>query len=362
MAELFGIGESVKAPVEGSTEDFESMSVAGLRAKCRERGIGSASWTVMAKKSDLLEALKTGHAPEAKGPEAGELQGLVSQLVAFLAQAKGSPSVDIDQVRRIAREEAAKVAPRTVEVKIGESAPVDVGLAHNLLPDIIRVLGAGLHIWIVGPAGSGKTTAAEQAAKALGLDFYCQSVSQQTPVSQLLGYMDATGKYVSTAFFNAYSKGGVFVLDEADAGNANVLATLNSALANGVCSFPCGMIPRHENAHIVACANTFGIGADRKYVGRAPIDAATLDRFVFLEFPYDEKLEKACAQNDDWTSYVQKVRAVAASLKIDTVISPRASIQGARLLRAGFKRQDIEPMILWRGMSKDTISKIKAGL
>jgi cobaltochelatase CobS len=44
------------------------------------------------------------------------------------------------------------------------------------------------------------------------------------------------------------------------------------------------------NDCIVATANTFGTGADRVYVGSLQIDGATLDRFAFLEWPYDEGL------------------------------------------------------------------------
>jgi len=82
-------------------------------------------------------------------------------------------------------------------------------------------------------------------ADALSLSFHAISVGSQTSKSDLAGYMTATGEYVRTQFREAYENGGLFLLDEADAGNSNVLILLNAALSNGKMAFPDGMVDAH---------------------------------------------------------------------------------------------------------------------
>ncbi len=82
----------------------------------------------------------------------------------------------------------------------------------------------------------------------------------------------------------------MFLCDEIDAGNANVLATLNALLSQPIAAFPDGMVERHENFAFLAAGNTTGAGADMKFVGRNQLDGATLDRFVFVFWEYDEEL------------------------------------------------------------------------
>src|SRR5215217_6156820 len=84
-------------------------------------------------------------------------------------------------------------------------------------------------------------------------------------------------------------------MDEIDAGNANVIIQVNAALSNGYCSFPDGMVQRHDDFIFLASANTFGDGASRQYVGRNQLDAATLDRFTTLVWEIDEELEEIMA-------------------------------------------------------------------
>ena len=109
----------------------------------------------------------------------------------------------------------------------------------------------------------------------------------------------------------------MFLCDEMDAGNANVLATLNALLSQPIAAFPDGMIPRHDAFVFIAAGNTTGAGADMKFVGRNQLDGATLDRFVFVFWEIDEDFELFVAGEDqqEWTRYVQKCRRAAAGLR-----------------------------------------------
>lgn len=99
------------------------------------------------------------------------------------------------------------------------------------------------------------------------------------------------GHVVRTQFREAYENGGVFLLDEVDASDPDALTASNSALSNGMAAFPDALVRKHEDFVAIAAGNTFGSGADRQYVGRNQLDAATLDRFTVFEVDYDEMLE-----------------------------------------------------------------------
>jgi cobaltochelatase CobS len=195
-------------------------------------------------------------------------------------------------------------------------------------------LSVGLNPFITGPAGSGKTFTAQQCAKALQLPFYALSLSAQTTQSQIFGYMNANGNFVETDFYKAFTQGGVFCFDEIDNGNANVLAAINSALSNGICSFANGMQEKHQDFKVVATANTIGNGATAQYVGRNQIDKATLDRFQIVFYDYDPTLElMMCNNRKDIYSMVTHARELLKNTK--AVVSPRATAAIYKLTSAG---------------------------
>jgi len=131
-------------------------------------------------------------------------------------------------------------------------------------------------------------------------------------------------------------------------------------------AFPDKMVERHKNFRCVASANTYGRGADRAYVGRQQIDAATLDRFTIETIEIDEALETDLClatglDNDRVThvlSTVRKYRKNAANKKMTTVISPRASIGMCRLLQAGKTWEDALEARVRRGMSDADWAKL----
>ena len=75
-----------------------------------------------------------------------------------------------------------------------------------------------------------------------------------------------------------------------------------------------------------------------KFVGRNQLDGATLDRFVFVFWEYDEDFEVHVAGEDqrEWTFHVQKCRKAAASCGVSENVvfaTPRAhnSIANSRI-------------------------------
>jgi hypothetical protein len=248
---------------------------------------------------------------------------------------------------------------RDLHIQIADRPKVNAGKVHKSFEDLLITTQCRQHAFLTGAAGSFKTSSAEKVAEVLGLKCSAISVCAQTTASALLGYMSATGSYVETEFRKRYEQGGVFILDEIDNGNANVLAVLNSALANSYCAFPDGMVKRHEDFILVATANTYGTGANAQYVGRNALDAATLDRFNMIEWSYDEELEYSICPTE-WCKHVQAIRKSVNNLGIKAVISPRATFNGQKLLDAGMDITKVEAQLLWRGMDEAKIEKIKA--
>lgn len=252
-------------------------------------------------------------------------------------------------------------ATRVVEFKQPAKAKsITVKDAHRILPNIVLALRAGVKPLIVGPAGSGKSTLALQCAKIIGKDFYCaNSVAGK---HELLGFRDAHGKPVHTDFYKAFKFGGLFLLDEMDNCNPQALVALNSAIANGFCEFAGEIVYAHKDFQIMGGANTFGRGADKRYVGRNKLDGSTLDRYVTFIMDYDEEAELAWAGNAEWTKWVQSVRAAVYAEEIDHLVSPRASIDGAKLLAVGMDRAMVEDSAVWKGLDNQQRVRITARL
>lgn len=263
-----------------------------------------------------------------------------------------------------------KVVPTTPKPPVVEPTTPPVvkmevkGHPHQKLSLLATVLGQRVHTMLVGPAGGGKTTGAEQVAEILGLPVYIASMGPATSQWDLVGYKSPDGKYIPGLMRKPFESGGVLVLDELDNSNPSVLTALNSALANGSYQFPDALVKRHADFIVVGCGNTYGRGADRLYVGRNQLDAATLDRFAVVNWDYDEEAELDWAGRDMvvWTKYVQSVRHLAFQHQMRVVVSPRASIMGAKLLRAGVVKAEVLEMVLWKGMNKDDRERLVGGV
>jgi cobaltochelatase CobS len=270
------------------------------------------------------------------------------------------------------REAIAKVQPKVTEVHLptGEVRVLD-GVQHHVFPEVLVGVAEREALWLVGPAGTGKSTIAEQAAQAVGLDFSSRSCSAQTTETSLLGYMSATGDYIGTEFRKRYEFGGVFLLDEVDNGNPNVLTVLNSALSNSFMAFPDGMVTRHKDFVLVATANTFGNGATSEYVGRNPIDKAFVDRFSFIQVDYDPKVEEAMLASvvglptqtaTKWLEVVRRCRSNAETYGLKVIVSPRATLKGAKWLRNSVSMQRTLELVVLKGLKDDQSAKLLDGV
>jgi MoxR-like ATPase len=269
-----------------------------------------------------------------------------------------------DQIARLEDELRDALARPTVTMP---KAPVSTDHRHPKFDLVYLLASLGKNVYLVGPAGTGKSTLAAHVADALGRPFYAMSCHAQMTGASLSGYMDAQGRYVATDFRHAYvgdlgSDAGVYCLDEIDNGNPNILASTNSAIANGHASFADGGRPRHPDFVMIATANTFGTGATAQYVGRNPLDAATKDRFVMVEIDYDTAFERERASavgQSDWCDRIQAYRSKVAEYGLKLILSTRCIIDGADMLAAGIDLETVLATRVFAGVPEDQVRKVR---
>jgi MoxR-like ATPase len=244
-------------------------------------------------------------------------------------------------------------APKA-EVKTEEPAPAAPAAAPEPVPvleEILDLLAAELPVLLVGPAGAGKTTLAFLAAERLGRPAHLVSLSGGSSEASLLGRSlpDSSGAwtYRETPFVHAYEQGGVAILDELDAADPNAILAINAALTNGHLPLPARhenpVAKRHPGFAVVACANTWGSGADRQYVGRNQLDEAFLDRFRagMVHVDYDRELEAKILPDPEIAADLWRIRDRVAALKIRRVVSTRFFAAAAKLHARGWDRARI---------------------
>lgn len=263
---------------------------------------------------------------------------------------------------------------------------------HEVFYSLLKWASLGENVCLVGPAGSGKTSAARLAADMLGLEFY--STGAVYTKFESVGYTDATGARVDTALslWASNPDGGVFLFDEMDSSAPKALTPLHECLDNRRLQLPGGQVVELTDKHIcIAATNTWLRGADRTYGARSALDGATADRFVLLSTQYDEVFESsimgvdapegAAEQRDKrikaalrraentredrqkWVDIVRGLRARVAELNLQHIIGMRASRRVVALLEAGYRvtKDDIRT-IAGAGLDDGTWGRLSQGV
>lgn len=263
-------------------------------------------------------------------PQGGELTPEARELIEGLK--RGTEKLHKLEARV---EELEANKPRTIEIRQPNGDPREIdGVTHPIFERVLQLAQAHKHIFLPGPSGCGKSHLARQVAEALGLRFGHISCSADMSESQLLGRMvphaeNGQFEFLGTEFLRCYEEGGVFLFDEIDAADSNVLLVINSALANGRLSVPSRhgnpVAKRHPDFVCIAAANTWGRGADQQYVGRSELDEATLDRFRIGCTPmdYSEELERQLCPDWDLYSRLRTYRERVQESRLERIVSTR---------------------------------------
>mgnify|MGYP000929459249 FL=1 len=273
---------------------------------------------------------------------------------------------------KAAEEEAKKAGGRIIQVQLkdGNKKIRDVkGVFHPKFERILQLAKRRKNIFLYGPTGCGKTHVCQQLAEALNLPFYFVSCTTGMSEGQLAGRLLPVGKqgtfeYIIGEFVKAYETGGVFLLDEIDAADPNVLLIINSALANNKLAIPNRpkkpYADKHKDFICIAAANTVGTGANRLYSGRNKLDAATLDRFqigkVYMD--YDSNVESQLCPNTELRTQLLSFREKVRSHRMERAVSTRFMIDAYEMMESGWTLQDVEDA-LFEGWGEDERNKVK---
>ena len=257
--------------------------------------------------------------------------------------------------------EGAKLKAKEVEVDFTPKKNYTDIVKHEKYDQIATCIKCDIPVYLVGEAGTGKNFTLEQIAQEMGLSFYFTNSVQQE--YKLTGFIDAGGNFHETEFYKAFTKGGLFFLDEIDASIPEVLVLLNAAIANKYFEFPNGRVEAHPDFRVVAAGNTVGSGADELYTGRLVLDQATLDRFVVIEFDYDRNVEMSLAHgNESLVNFVRGLRRFSKENGIRATFSYRCIITTTKLMETGMNLKTILQIAVFKGLDKDTINTFRTDL
>ena len=250
------------------------------------------------------------------------------------------------------------VIPKRVEIKSGEQIKIVTGTTHEVFKPVLEMVQADIPVYLTGKAGTGKNVICKQVAEALDLDFYfTNAVTQEY---KLTGFIDANGNYQETQFYKAFTKGGLFFLDEMDASVPETLVILNAAIANKYFDFPCGKVDAHPKFRVIAAGNTLGTGADINYTGRYCLDKASLDRFALVEVKYSRDIENAITfSNTELVDFAETFRAVCEDAGIECLCSYRALDRITKLENVMPNLTNVLEIALMKGMDADSRNIIK---
>ncbi len=235
-------------------------------------------------------------------------------------------------------EELESAAKRTSVLKI-EKYDGTVVKIKDVRPKqfdrVVSLVKCRRNVLLYGPAGCGKTHLAEMVSRACGFErFGCISLNAGISDVHILGravpnLQKGTNVYQASEFIEIFEQGGLFLFDELDAADPNVLLCINTALANGYITVPNRPAKpkavKHPDFLCMATANTIGKGATRQYVGRSQLDEATLDRFRIgmVECDYDDQVEASLCPDDTLRAGLQELRRAVVVAGLRRVVSTR---------------------------------------
>jgi MoxR-like ATPase len=199
---------------------------------------------------------------------------------------------------KLTRLQCANFRPTPADLKPQTADGFDyAGFAPRPSASLIAVSGyvdaaisAGLLVWLHGPAGTGKSTAAKYAAERhaeragltgenTGGRTYFEVNCAGAMVSAVKG-RDKLNSTVISDFMLAYEHGGTINLEEFDSAHPSVGTFLGTALGASdgfVNDMLERWVPRHKDFRCIVTANSLGYGSPE--FKRQDLDAATKDRF-----------------------------------------------------------------------------------
>lgn len=352
--------------VEGKKYHFDTFAPLGgglpLRAEfrdlAREMIEKNAKKTGITLSNDPIPAETAQEKEERHGVPAtsviipSTLEGMIAGLIADNCVSKVMSEVR-PMIDKYVKDTYGTLPTKTIVVKSEKGEKKVKGIISKELTNVVNLVAMNMPVYLSGPSGCGKNVICKQVSEALGLDFYFSNAVTQE--YKLTGFVDANGRYHETQFYKAFTRGGLFMLDEIDASVPEVLVILNAAIANGYFDFPNGKAEAHRDFRVIAAGNTLGGGANDVYTGRYQLDASSLDRFAIIPVDYDENVEAGLSGDDkEILEFVRSLRKAFKKEQMNGVVSYR-TIERLAKMRGMVDIKDVIRFTVLRGMDESDL-------
>ncbi len=239
--------------------------------------------------------------------------------------------------------------------------------------------GRGLHAWLTGPAGTGKSSLPEWYAAKLGRPFVRVVFDRSTEPEDLIGGMEPDGQggmaWRDGALARAIRQPGtVILLDEPTFARPAALAMLQSLLDGGrhlLARATGERIAMAPGVMICAADNTAGTGDESgQYAGTAPMNRALLDRMaarITVGYLPPEREREVLARRSGipqgaatlMIAYAHRTRAAAANGDLAHALGLRRLIAWAELVGAGMRSERAFAMTCLVGEAPDDAETLR---
>ena len=139
---------------------FHLRAESGRTAVKTARGLTLWCKGVVSDDSQPIEA----EVVEEKSTVEGDLAAAIARAVQPYMERVESSVQSLEQIESLVTAAVGRIVPRTTEIVRFDGSKRDIGTCHTHFDGILRMLAARQNCWVFGPAGSGKTTAAKNAA------------------------------------------------------------------------------------------------------------------------------------------------------------------------------------------------------
>lgn len=328
--------------------------------------------------------------PESQQGANGGIEAAILKLVQpQIDKALGTVEVDASEVLATVKQDTDKVVealrqeiqtkvnelaasrPVVVEVKQVDKPVITLTDVHYMVPRVIKLLGAGIPVFLYGAPGTGKTTGLLHAAKGLGRKAEIDTWDPSTMRSMLQGYRAPDGTPVHTALTRCVTEGKMFIADECDNAPAHVQTLCNSGLANGHWPLAWGSVETHPDFSFSGTGNT-PMRPTRAFPDRKPGSGAFMDRLYFMHWPLDPMIEakatgltpkalptrkERTATPQAWGQWVLNMREWAKVNMPTLSVTPRATLAGLTALAIGETPEEVAHALVFRGADDEMIYK-----
>ena len=234
------------------------------------------------------------------------------------------------------------------EVRHPDCPDIDEGYQFRMYM-LIKCLSAvvmGDNQWLHGHTGTGKTTFIEQVAARMGYPIERLNLDSSLERSDVVGGTEIevsdgspVTRYVEGILPRAMQQPYWFIMDECDAGRADMLFVVQRALEGKgitITEDAGRTVQQHELFRFFATANSRGQGDEFGfYAGVRPMNIAFMNRFgMFIEVPYLDKDDEmrllkhsypslSNTEVTEFAEFARKVRHAFLNGEISQTMSPR---------------------------------------